>query len=90
MVKVSDLHKPINNGDEIMFKKRGSPKLNPETMHKMIQKLIQEKRLSVNALARQIHTQPRIVESVLAGKGEFKTKRTQMSLVKLYLLSIAR
>lgn len=54
-------------------------------MQKMVQKLVGEKLYTVQGLARQIHTQPRIVEAVLSGKSAFKTKKTQIALAKLYV-----
>jgi hypothetical protein len=73
-----------------MPRKIGEHRLSRETMQKMVQKLVLEKQFTVQYLARQIHTQPRMVEAVLSGKGEFKTKITQFALVKLYLSSVIR
>jgi hypothetical protein len=73
-----------------MAEKRGTHKLSQEAMQSMIQKLIREKCYTIQYLARQLRTQPRVVELVLSGKGEFKTKKTQMALVKLFLSNIAR
>jgi hypothetical protein len=73
-----------------MKRTREHKRLSPSIVQKMVQKLIQEKRITVRDLARKINTQPRIVEDVLRGEGEFRTKKTKMSLVKFYISSTGK